>query len=151
MPFGRELNEVGTEQLNMLRSLYGEAKGQKFGSLAGSYAEQARLGELTGATLGATTSGVGGTYKLSPLFNLAGRFAADRMGARNAFEQARIARLLGITRAFSDPASIFAQRDQLALEKEKLDLQRQLAERDDFNIFELIPQIGLNFVNPFGA
>ena len=134
--------DQSTNILNMLTERVG---GTNADVTMGLFGEQSRLNRNIGTSIAAGGGGVGGTRNFLPIFQSGARFAGQRMQARNAAEQAKIMQFLQIAEGFGSVAA--GRRDETRLGFEQTRLDRE----DDFNIANLLPTIGLNFLNPFGG
>ena len=107
-------------QLDLLNSLRTKIESYDPNVVAGIYGEEARYKRNLGTNLAAAGSDIGGTMNKLPLFSAGAEFAAKRMSARNAVEQARILNLLGIGQGYGEVSKGY--RD-LYFGQKQLDLQ----------------------------
>lgn len=132
---------AGMDILDMLT----QRVGQPSDVTSGLFGEEARMKRSIGTSIAAGGGGVGGTRNMLPMFGVSSHFAGQRMQARNAAEQAKIMQFLKIAEGYGGIAA--GQRDETRLGFERTRLDRE----DDFNLANLLPTIGLNFLNPFGT
>jgi hypothetical protein len=130
---------------SILDDLTGRVTNQNLDVTSGLYGEEVKLKRGIGTSIAAGSGGVGGSRNYLPLFNISSDFAGQRMNARTAAEQARIMQLLQISQGYGG-----IQGNNINIERLKLERERMERE-DDINLAQLIPQIGLNFMNPFGS
>jgi hypothetical protein len=134
--FGSDILKRVEQQFGMLQGLQKRVSGLDANVTAGIFGEEARYKRNLGTNLAAAGSDVGGTYNKLPLFSAGAEFAAKRMSARNAFEQARIMNLLGITNAFQAPIGNMMGVDQLRLAKSAQDYNQAFNIGDILGLFQ---------------
>ena len=135
----KDSRNILNEQLDLIRSLYGDVQGQSFDAVSGIYGEEARYKRSLGTNLAAAGSDVGGTYNKLPLVSAGAAFSAKRMQTKNAFEQAKIMNLMNLTGMYSNVAQGYQGQFGLDLQKQSLDLQREAQEyNQQFNIGDLL-------------
>jgi hypothetical protein len=132
------------EYLKSVKGLQSQVSGYNPDVTLGLYGEQSRMSQMVGSGIAAAGGGTRGTMNKLPLFNIASDFAAKRMEARSAAQQARLLNLMRVSDLWRGGIGMSQQEDMYQLQK------KQQKYDQAFNWGDLLGlvNVGLNYTIP---